>query len=226
MKKLLTTAAFAATMALGAGLASTANAAVEYRANFNVTAYGGSSGLDIETSKDASGNPNIDVFLTGSSGAASHTTFDLFDIWTDEVQAAGDDLNHQPINVHFTFTAPGAIGGDVSGDTFGLNGSINEGKVTWDGPLVLNFGATTLTITLSDETFNANTSEGNCGDDLHGSCLHAGEGYDADVQATFQQTLNAVGGVPEPASWALMIGGFGMAGSMLRRRRTAMAATA
>ena len=28
-----------------------------------------------------------------------------------------------------------------------------------------------------------------------------------------------VGGVPEPASWALMIGGFGMVGSVLRRRR-------
>ncbi len=30
-----------------------------------------------------------------------------------------------------------------------------------------------------------------------------------------------IGGVPEPASWALMIGGFGMAGAALRRRRTA-----
>jgi hypothetical protein len=29
------------------------------------------------------------------------------------------------------------------------------------------------------------------------------------------------GGVPEPASWALMITGFGAAGAMLRRRRTA-----
>jgi hypothetical protein len=26
-------------------------------------------------------------------------------------------------------------------------------------------------------------------------------------------------GVPEPASWALMIGGFGLAGASLRRRR-------
>jgi hypothetical protein len=32
------------------------------------------------------------------------------------------------------------------------------------------------------------------------------------------------GGVPEPASWALMIGGFGLAGAALRRRRLALAA--
>ena len=31
------------------------------------------------------------------------------------------------------------------------------------------------------------------------------------------------GGVPEPASWALMIAGFGMAGAVLRRRRGALA---
>ena len=32
------------------------------------------------------------------------------------------------------------------------------------------------------------------------------------------------GGVPEPASWALMISGFGLAGAALRRRRTVVAA--
>ena len=37
-------------------------------------------------------------------------------------------------------------------------------------------------------------------------------------------TIAAVAGVPEPASWALMISGFGMAGAALRRRRAMVAA--
>ncbi|MEW5687848.1 MAG: PEPxxWA-CTERM sorting domain-containing protein [Pseudomonadota bacterium] len=37
-------------------------------------------------------------------------------------------------------------------------------------------------------------------------------------------TLAAPGAVPEPASWALMIGGFGLAGAALRRRSAAAAA--
>src|SRR5688572_28826003 len=36
-------------------------------------------------------------------------------------------------------------------------------------------------------------------------------------------TVADIGAVPEPATWALMIGGFGMAGAMLRRRRMALA---
>ena len=39
--------------------------------------------------------------------------------------------------------------------------------------------------------------------------------------ATLQQTVS--GAVPEPGTWALMIGGFGLAGAALRRRRAALA---
>ena len=40
----------------------------------------------------------------------------------------------------------------------------------------------------------------------------------------FFDNVSVSGAVPEPASWALMIGGFGMAGAMLRRRRALVAA--
>ena len=37
-------------------------------------------------------------------------------------------------------------------------------------------------------------------------------------------SIPGYGGVPEPASWALMIGGFGLAGATLRRRRRTLVA--
>ena len=47
-------------------------------------------------------------------------------------------------------------------------------------------------------------------------------GQFGDPSVRFNDPRN--GGVPEPASWALMIGGFGLAGTALRRRRAAIVA--
>jgi len=38
-------------------------------------------------------------------------------------------------------------------------------------------------------------------------------------QGSYAGDFTLAGGVPEPAAWAMMIGGFGMAGGALRRRR-------
>jgi hypothetical protein len=49
-----------------------------------------------------------------------------------------------------------------------------------------------------------------------------------DLSFVFQNVaakeIPAVGGVPEPASWAMLITGFGLTGSAMRRRRIAVAA--
>lgn len=49
-------------------------------------------------------------------------------------------------------------------------------------------------------------------------------GFDLDAVAAINYVdTRPVGGVPEPAAWALMILGFGMAGGAVRRRRAALA---
>jgi hypothetical protein len=62
-----------------------------------------------------------------------------------------------------------------------------------------------------------------------GSFSFVGSGHDtlqlaAKVEGNggvFFDALSVSGGVPEPATWSLMIGGFGLAGAALRRRRAA-----
>lgn len=48
--------------------------------------------------------------------------------------------------------------------------------------------------------------------------------YDYTVEAFSDADFGQSFGVPEPATWALMLTGFGLAGVSLRRRRTAVAA--
>lgn len=45
----------------------------------------------------------------------------------------------------------------------------------------------------------------------------------ASSTASFSGTIDFVANVPEPASWALMIGGFAIGGAMLRRQRRVQA---
>lgn len=54
-------------------------------------------------------------------------------------------------------------------------------------------------------------------DDIHGVF------GDVQFRADFSRGATAGAGVPEPAAWAMLIGGFGIAGGALRRRRARIA---
>lgn len=199
MKTLMKGAALAALATVV--MASSANAA-QFIGTYTVNAYSGSNGLEIETWD----NPNNINFVLNSVGQSS--TEALFRIWTDETSVNGSDENPKNITVHFNFTSPVAFGGDVTGSTFGdISGSYQFGHVTWNDPVILAFTGGQLKVTMNDADFNKGKY------DLDGGYWHG-----ADINAKFELMSGAV---PEPATWAMMITGFGMAGVALRRRRYA-----
>jgi hypothetical protein len=52
-----------------------------------------------------------------------------------------------------------------------------------------------------------------------------GDDYQGNFEFTQTTDLGGSGAVPEPASWALMLGGFGLIGAVVRRRRESVRVT-
>lgn len=222
MRKIL---AAGAALVLAGGLATSASAAQVFQGGYVVSAFttGGNNnnGLDINI-HHGSGNFSTSSLAIGGS----YTDTDLFEISADEQinapsSGSDGDTNPKPITVQFTFTQPNLPGSGPdatdSGFTVAVNGTPDFGQLTWGAPATVDFvGVGLLTITMQNVTFFHGGEE--CDDGS--SCAHVGATFSLAAEPT--QT----GGVPEPASWALMIGGFGMTGAALRRRRTAVAATA
>lgn len=165
-------------------------------------------GLVVEVAPGAGGGTTPDLAV------GDVHSFDLFRIWTNESSVNRDDEAPMPIEVAFNFTDPVA-GGVISGVTEGERsffGLLHNGRVTWDGPLVVNFGAGDtgrFTLVLSDAVFNRG---------LFG--LDEGYRYGATVQATLRYDA-APAPVPLPAALPLLAAGIGVMGFAARRRRAA-----
>jgi len=187
-----------------------AAAAVHFAGSYNVSPFtDGDHGLAVNISKLAPVNLNFDLADVGSTHER-----DLFKIWTNESSVnPGEDTIARDISVQFNFTDPEIFGGPLGGSTVGefqLFGIFQNGEVTWEDAF-LDFNGGQLQIHLDDATFN----EGIFG-------LDEGKRNGANIHATFTMLAAAPGtAVPEPATWALLIGGFGLTGVALRRRRTA-----
>jgi hypothetical protein len=133
----------------------------------------------------------------------------LFDIWTDETAVNADDTVPQSLRVRFSFTEQGADG-EIGGETVGVRafrGLIQYGRIVWENPLVLTFGASQLSIELSDAVFNAG---------LFG--LGGGERNGASIGASFT-LVGAPTPVPVPASIAFLAMALAGFGALSLRRR-------
>jgi hypothetical protein len=115
-------------------------------------------------------------------------------------------LAREPGLVSFGPVRPGSVG-----EAFAGGATLDTGAATGWYLLLndLSLGRHTLTLSGSTASFSVDTPDG----------PYRYDGFSVDQTVT----LN-VGGVPEPTSWALLVGGFGFVGAGLRARRMTVVA--
>jgi hypothetical protein len=202
MRKLFSTAALAA-LVISAAAATSANAATTLNfdiTNIDVTVTPG-SGFCLGCSVSATPTSTT-IPITFSLGAGQSNTFQFVDF-----DLHGLGVGSATIDATLTFDSPisGSVGSSGDADYFKIIvpfvGFISGGSLTWN-PVYPNNPITTA----DGSTFSVSFQ------DLEG--IQVGKHVADYVTITADSVA-----VPEPATWALMIGGFGMAGGMLRRRR-------
>ncbi|MEI6882826.1 MAG: PEPxxWA-CTERM sorting domain-containing protein [Bacteroidota bacterium] len=145
-------------------------------------------------------------WYSGNGGSGDNTSVSNIAVWQYSFKAKGNGT----FSGSYDFQM---INGDASGiDPIFLGGD-------W-GSQVKGFGTGTFSVPLVNGQTYTFTLESSGG-------LTGSNGLDAvaDAQALVEWQVNTTpGAVPEPASWALMIAGFGLTGTAMRRRRGAFAA--
>ena len=172
-------------------------------------------------------------------------SFTAFDSQISSVGFQFNALNPSAANSSFTLSllAGSALSGPALFTTsFTLPTSINNLTATWFDVALPNWAVTTsqsYTFALSTSSarngivlgpeININTGQVLGGDAYTGgTALFTNQPYQGFCETSGICDLNfritaSSPSVPEPASWALMIGGFGVVGAAMRRRRTAAA---
>lgn len=188
--------------------------AADFVGDYTVDANIAGDGLTVATQNlaDFSTAPGFDLTNVGDSFQTP-----LFKIWAaNESNVGADDLNGKSITVNFAFTSPTIFNGSVIGETVGESkflGFFQNGQLSWND---VGFGAGVNEFAFGNggklivKLTNTEFSNGLFG-------LHDSPRYGGTVNATF--SLGALPAVPEPASWALMIGGFALVGTGLRVNR-------
>ncbi len=215
-------------------ISSAASATTLYSSNFDAENggnsalnYTGFSGLtvttgtvDIVKSGDygiiCAGGSGSCVDLDGSTNQAGQITSGSYAFNTgDSVTFSFDLSGNQRIGGSDYFHAGFVFGANTLMTSYNLGGA-------WGPANVFNNIATTAVTTYnaisgnSFANYSINFVAGQAG--TVAFLLGGGSGNNIGPVAD-NLNLSSTGGVPEPATWAMMIIGFGAAGSMIRRRR-------
>lgn len=163
-----------------------------------------------------------DDTLSGDTGLMSGNRFVLFDFTGYVPGSVASPYSFFTASTELVSTGLLTVPGEVDDPNkvnlvFTYNGAPYQ---TASGPFAptdyLGFTAHSIYGALARDTFAALTVKHNPNNRPGGTGTPV---YDAGFV-----TVPAPGAVPEPATWAMMISGFGGAGMMLRRRRSSVAA--
>ncbi|HEY1928392.1 MAG TPA: PEPxxWA-CTERM sorting domain-containing protein [Caulobacteraceae bacterium] len=199
-----------------------------------ITTYTGTvSGNDTDGlfgAKGASlaGDTFTSVYTTTTGGTEYHTTTPTFE---EVVGGAGYGAGHSsPVSAVFTLSQGSVVLGTYSidgsddGDMFVSTGS-SSGTIfdfaESPSDYVINTVGSGVSAFVPSASVAATVSYTLTGDDHTSGTF--GYGSTTLTLATQKVTSGVQTGVPEPATWALLIAGFGGVGVMLRRRRVATA---
>lgn len=195
-----------------------------------VTMYGSESAWDTAVTY------HVGTTVTGDADGSQPAAVTL---------AAGTTLSNfsSPITTHIVGTSwstwpgqPGSNGTTVYNDGASLSMKVTDGSIFAFGKFhPVNalgfyvepdpFAVYNITLTLSDGSSLTQSVNGNAGAQFFGYIGDGVTSLNISSATDFGFGQFSEGAmVPEPATWALMIGGFGLAGIALRRRRMAVAA--
>jgi hypothetical protein len=176
----------------------------------NINGHINDPGLVINTS--LAGGLSGTSFTLNDGGSS---TFNFFNIWTNETTINSDDLISYSITATLNFSDP-LTGATVNGVTFGgsvLFGLSQWGQVQWAGPTTITLGDRVFSLSLSNEMFNIG---------LFG--LNEGQACGAMVEATVTQISSTVTNptgspVPEHGNTGLLLGAAVAGFAVFSRRR-------
>ena len=93
------------------------------------------------------------------------------------------------------------------------------------GPIATYALSNAVEAAIADPSLDADLTASDPSLRAGGFLIFNGFGQSADASGSFGNTTVTIGSaVPEPATWALMVGGFAMTGFAMRRRKVALAA--
>ena len=173
------------------------------------------------------GSPGSYAFIANSGGGNGAFSFTLHGYNSlDGTNSYEDDftlaLNSSPI-LQLSYDLGGGGGNSIFTNVYGATVS---SRYQVDNHWAINISIATLPLLTGSNSFIFSYVSPT-GDALGGTGSHAGPqglGDEAWGLSNVLLTGPAVGGaVPEPATWAMMIGGFAVAGAAMRRRKLAVA---